>query len=212
MKRRAIHAIAAAALLVLAGCSVLPDKPQSQTLYDLGPPGAGATQPAAAAELAPLLLAEIDAAGSFESTALLYRLGYADAHELRAYSLARWSAQPARLIRQRLREHLGRERLVLNNEEAAALARAGGARPRVLRVALEEFSHQFDSPTQSRGVLRLRATLLDHTAAGERLLGQRVIAVQRPAPTPDAPGGVRALASAANAGAEELAAWLRQVR
>lgn len=211
MKRRAIHAIAAAAALIgLAGCSALPDKPQPQTLYDLGPVGAAGAAPAA--ELAPLLLAEVDAAGSFESTALLYRLGYADAHALRAYALARWSAPPAQLIRQRLREHLGRERLVLNNEEAAALARAGAVRPRVLRVALEEFSHQFDSQTESRGVLRLRCTLLDNTPAGERLLGQRVIAVQRPAPTADAPGGVRALAGAADGAAEELAAWLRQVR
>jgi cholesterol transport system auxiliary component len=205
--------LATAGAAAMAGCSsILPDKPPQRTQYDFGPGAPVAPTAPPSAQQQPLLLAEVDAAGSFESTALLYRLGYADANELRAYAFARWSTQPALLIRQRLREHLGRERLVLDNEEAAALARAGGARPRVLRVALEEFAQNFESQAQSHGVLRLRCTLLDNTPAGERLIGQRVIAVQRPAPTPDAPGGVRALAAATDAAAEDIAAWLRQVR
>jgi cholesterol transport system auxiliary component len=54
--------------------------------------------------------------------------------------------------------------------------------------------------------------LTDNTPAGERLLAQRSFFVRRPAPTPDAPGGVRALAAAADAAAEEIAQWLAQVR
>jgi len=82
----------------------------------------------------------------------------------------------------------------------------------VLRIELEEFSHVFETPAQSHGAVRLRATLLQNTAAGERLLGQRSISVQRPAPTPDAPGGVRALSLASDAAAAEIASWLQQVR
>lgn len=209
-KRSTLRFLAGAAAVLLAGCGALPDKPVRQTQYDFGP-GAAATQ-ASGADLGPLLLAEVDAAGSFESTALLYRLSYVNEHELRPYAFARWSTQPAQLVRQRLREQLGREHLVLDNEEAAALTRASGARPRVLRVALEEFTQSFEAQTQSSGSIRLRCTLLDNTVGGEKLIGQRVIAVQRPAPTPDAPGGVRALAAATDAAAQELAAWLRQVR
>jgi cholesterol transport system auxiliary component len=59
-------------------------------------------------------------------------------------------------------------------------------------------------------VLRLRCTLLQNTAGGERLVAQRSFNVQRPAPTADAAGGVRALGAATDAAAQEIAAWLRQ--
>ena len=41
----------------------------------------------------------------------------------------------------------------------------------------------FDSATASQGVLRVRCTLLENSAAGERLVAQRTFNVQRPAPT-----------------------------
>ena len=57
---------------------------------------------------------------------------------------------------------------------------------------------------------RLRATLVQGSAAGDILLGQRSFVVQRPAPTPDAAGGVRALTAATNAAVEEVEQWLGQ--
>ena len=195
----------------LAGCSSLPDKPVRETMYDFGPPAA-TEAPGAPASAAPLVLARIDVTATLESPALLYRLGYADAHQLHPYAFARWSAPPGELLQQRLRDHLGRLRPVLDPGAASSLARRGGATPPVLRVELEEFSHVFDSQTDSRGVLRLRCTLLENAAAGERLVGQRTFAVQRPAPTPDAAGGVRALTAASDAVAQEIAAWLAQQR
>ena len=207
LTRRAALALAAAAL---AGCAT-PDKPVRPALYDFGP-GVDAAAPAGAPRLPPIMLAEIEPAGSFETSSMQYRLGYADAHQLRSYALARWSAPPAQLVRQRLREILGRERLVLDLEEAAALSRSGGARPRVLRIELEEFSHYFRSASESVGLVRLRCTLLDNSAGGERLVGQHTVTLQRPAPSPDAPGGVRALALATEAAAAEIAQWLQQQR
>ena len=207
LTRRAALALAAAAL---AGCAT-PDKPVRPALYDFGP-GVDAAAPAGAPRLPPIMLAEIEPAGSFETSSMQYRLGYADAHQLRSYALARWSAPPAQLVRQRLREVLGRERLVLDLEEAAALSRSSGARPRVLRIELEEFSHYFRSASESVGLVRLRCTLLDNSAGGERLVGQHTVTLQRPAPSPDAPGGVRALALATEAAATEIAQWLQQQR
>lgn len=217
---RAVRAVRAAvrsvACLLLAGllaaCAGLVDKPVSRMLYDFGPltPAAGAAT--RSGNLPPVVLADIDAGGTLDGAAVLYRLGYADAYQLRPYAHARWGAPPPQLVRQRLREQLGRDRVVLNPGESAALAREGSVLPRVLRIELEEFSQYFESPAQSVGMVRLRATLLESTSAGERLLAQRSVAVQRPAPTPDAPGGVRALTAATDAAAEEIGQWLLQAR
>jgi cholesterol transport system auxiliary component len=197
-------------LALLAACAT-PDKPARATLYDFGPPDAS-NAAGSATQLTAIALPEVEASGSLDNAAMLYRLGYADANELRPYANARWSAPPAQLVRQRLRQQLGRDRPVLDFAESAALARSGGVAPRVLRIDLEEFSQLFESQAQSSGLLRLRATLLDNTAAGERLLAQRNFVVQKPAPTPDAAGGVRALTSAVDSAADEIARWLQQVR
>jgi cholesterol transport system auxiliary component len=211
--RRRLQLAALLLAALAAGCSALPDKPVRELMYDFGPV-APATEPPAAvvADTMALVLPNIDVSASLEGSALLYRLGYEDAFQLRPYAYARWSAPPGQLLHQRLREHLGRLRPVLDAGAAASLARRGGLTPPVLRIELEEFSQLFDSQSDSRGLLRLRCTLLETTAAGERLVGQRSFTVQRPAPTPDAAGGVRALSAASDAVAQEIAAWLAQQR
>ena len=205
MKRRLLLAAGAAAL---AGCGALPSKRVRQTLYDFGP--APAAEPRAADTRAPLVLPEVEADGMLETPALLYRLGYEDPHELRPYAFARWSAPPTQLVRQRLRDVLGRDRAVLDNAAAATLARRGAERPPVLRVELEEFSQLFDAPGTSRGVVRLRCTLLQASGGGERLVAQRGFEVEQPAPSADAAGGVRALTAAIDAAALDIARWLQQ--
>ncbi|MDP1566493.1 MAG: ABC-type transport auxiliary lipoprotein family protein, partial [Polaromonas sp.] len=85
-----------------------------------------------------------------------------------------------------------------------------GVLPRVLQLELDEFSHFFESPASSVGLIRLRATLVETTPSGEKLLAQRSVTVQRPAPSADAAGGVRALTAATDAAIEEIATWLQQ--
>ena len=202
-------------LIFLAGCSALPAPPTRPVLYDFGP---GTLAPAPAdrrAPLPPLALAEVDAPGLPEgSTAVLYRLQYTDAQQLRPYSQARWSQPPAQLLQQRLREHLGQRRAILPADTAAAQARdpaQGNRLPPVLRVELEEFSHLFTSATDSAGVVRLRATVVHLTPEGESLRGQHVFIVRTPARSADAAGGVAALAEASTQVAQEVAAWVEQV-
>lgn len=202
--------LAVMAAMAIAGCAGLIDKPVQRTLYDFGP---GATSSSARQpSQPPIVLSEIDAAGALDGFSVLYRLGYADANQLRPYAQARWSAPPPQLVRQRLREVLGRDRVVLNLGEAASLAREGAALPRIVRIELEEFSHVFDSPAQSYGLVRLRATLLENTVAGEKLLAQKSVIAREAAPTADAPGGVRALTAATDAAAADIGQWLQQVR
>jgi cholesterol transport system auxiliary component len=204
----------------LSACSALPDKPVRAAMYDFGP-GSLSPQPTTRQAplpplppLPPLALADISThGGMLDNQSVLYRLGYADAQQLRPYAQARWSMPPAQLIGQRLREALSRNRAVLTAGEGPALNRGAdaGGRPRVLQVELEEFSQLFTSPTSSAGLVRLRATLVEGTPSGDKLLAQRSVTVQRPAPSADAAGGVRALTAATDAAIEEVASWLQQV-
>ena len=91
-----------------------------------------------------------------------------------------------------------------------ATARVNGQPPMVLRVELEEFSHVFASPAQSAGLVRLRATLTQPSAQGENLVAQRLFVAQQPAASLDAPGGVRAIAQAADQVAQQVDDWLEQ--
>ena len=196
----------------LAACSALPDKPVRATLYDFGPSVFADPQPAQPPALPALVLHDVEAAGALDGTSILYRLGYADQNQLKPYAQARWSAPPPQLVRQRLRQQLGRDRAILDPGDSAALARSGGGVPRVVRIDLEEFSQLFESQSRSWGLLRLRVTLMDNTPAGEKLLAQRTFAIRELAPTADAPGGVRALAAATDTAAREMAQWLLSVR
>ncbi len=200
--------------LLLAACSALPDKPVRAALYDFGP--GPLTTPASTrqAPLPPLALADISTPGGvLDNQSVLYRLAYANAQNLRPYSQARWSMPPAQLVRQRLRDVLSRNRAVLNAGEGPALNRGvnQGVLPRVLQLELEEFSHFFEAPASSVGLVRLRATLVETTPSGEKLLAQRNFTVQRPASSADAAGGVRALTAATDAAIEEISTWLQQV-
>lgn len=210
MNRKPLSLVVLAA--VLAGCSALPDKPQRPAQYDFGP-GPVATVPTdRRAPLPPLALADVEANGPLEAgTAVLYRLGYADAQQLRPYALARWSMPPAQLVQQRLREHLGQRRTVVSAGEGAALLRTDGQQPLVLRLDLDEFSQLFTAPATSNALVRLRVTVVDNLPGGEKILAQRQFIVQRPAATADAGGGVRALAEATDAVAAELSQWLETV-
>lgn len=209
-RTRPISAAAVFGLVfTLAACSVLPQAPARATLYDFGPGPLQATA-ADAGALPPLSLADVEAQGqgSDTSTALNYRLAYADAQQLRPYMQARWSQPPAALVQQRLREILGQRRAILSAGDQPIAARNAPQRPAVLRVTVEEFSQVFQSATQSTGLLRLRATVVDSVPAGEVLVAQRVFTVQHPAPTADAAGGARALAAATDQAAQEVAQWL----
>jgi cholesterol transport system auxiliary component len=209
-----------AVLLALGGCGALPDRPARAVLYDFGPgtatvaatASANANANANAATQPAIALAEIESGMRLEGTQVLYRLGYADANELRPYAQARWSVTPVQLLHHRLRDALASSRTVLTTADSATLARTQGQRPHTLRVSLEEFTQYFETPTASAGLVRLRATLVQSTPAGERVLAQRSFTVRQPAPSADAAGGVKALAAASDAAIGELVAWVDAAR
>lgn len=203
------------ATAMLAGCGALPDKPARATLYDFGAgplPRSTAAAVSSPTPLPPMLLAHIEADARLDGAQILYRFGYDDSNVLRPYSLARWSVPPTRLLEQRLREALALRRVVLGTEEGTNIARVGGKVPNSLRLTLEEFSQYFDSPASSYGLVRVRATLMSTTGAGDRVLGQRTFSAKEPAPTADAPGGVRALAAASDSVVAQVVQWADQLQ
>ncbi|NMM14698.1 MAG: hypothetical protein HHJ17_14345 [Rhodoferax sp.] len=193
-------------LLSLTGCA-LPRSPVRATVYDFGPGSLSspASQPAPRAPLGPLVIGEIEANPALDSTAILYRLAYADAQQLRPYAQARWSMTPAQLLRQRLRAYLGQSRALLNPGDSTLNI----ATTHTLRIELEEFSQLFEAPNQSVGLLRLRATLAQPSPSGEKWVAQHSVIVKRPATSTDAAGGVRALTAAADAAVQEIEQWLQ---
>lgn len=212
--RSSVRPMSALALMVaLAGCGALPDKPGRTTMYDFGPGALSAPAPSAvvAPRLPAIALADIEANARIDGTQLLYRLGYADANELRPYGQSRWSLAPAQLLRQRLRDALATRRTVLDPQDSATIARSE-IRPQTLRISLEEFTQYFESPASSAGLVRLRATLTQGTPGGDRVLGQRTFTARLPAPSADAPGGVKALSAASDAIVAELVAWVDEAR
>ena len=191
------------ACLTLSGCA-LPSPPVRPAVYDFGPGPLNTPAPTRPSSQAPLAVAEVETQTALDSTAVLYRLAYSDSQQLRPYALARWSMPPAQLLRQRLRDHLGQRRAVLTPGDVGL----ADAPPPTLRVQLEEFSHLFESPNKSSGLVRLRVTLVQPGPAGERLIAQRSVVVQQAATTADAPGGVRALMAATELAAQEISTWL----
>ena len=66
---------------------------------------------------------------------MLYRLNYADAQQLRPYTLACWTQPPVQLVQQALRAQLGLRRPVLQDADAAAQARHRPRRQTARRAA-----------------------------------------------------------------------------
>lgn len=192
-------------VLTLAGCA-LPNQAVRPALYDFGPGSLMAAPAQAEARLPALALDLVEASPALDSTAVLYRLAYADNQQLRPYALARWSMTPAQLLRQRLRQHLSQRRALLNPGD---IGDADTPSPALLRIELEEFCQLFEAPNQSVGLLRLRASLMQPGPKGEKWLAQRSLTVQRSAPSADAPGGVRALTAATDAALLQLDQWLQ---
>jgi cholesterol transport system auxiliary component len=173
-------------------------------VYDFGP---GVSVPLLSntkAPLRPLMLADVEAGSALDGTAVLYRLMYSDAQQLRPYAQARWSMPPSQLLRQRLRELLGQRRSVLTTFDAVAPGTLS------LRIEIEEFNQLFDSTQSSSGLVRVRATL-SSTGSPPKPVAQTSFVVQRPANSVDARGGVQALAQASDALVVQIDQWLQQV-
>jgi len=178
-------------LLVLGGCAGDARNPLPTAVYDFGLPAA--RPPAAGAW--PRLALDVRSPSWFDSLNIDYRLAYDEPLKLREYADSRWAGAPGVLLAQRLRQQLG-------------TVNEGGNSACLLRIELQEFSQLFASPQQSRALVQASVQLFD---ARRQLLAARQLAIETPAPSADAQGGVKALVSASNDFAVQLASWLAGV-
>ena len=189
--------IAALALGFACGaCGISPmSAPTEVTQYDFGPlPAKNAAQ----GLRQPLVIYDVSAPAWLDSSLIYYRLAYQDAARPQAYADSRWVGSPAELIGSRVRG-----RLAASGKGGVVHPADGTRASYALRIELGEFAQVFDAPGHSRAVVRLRATVLGKNA----LLAQKNFSVERPAETPDAEGGVRALIEASDEAVDQLVAW-----
>lgn len=183
------------AALLLTAC-IVPEPAVRPQAYDFGPPPA-ATGPAAP-NAAVVQVMDVQAPRGMDGNYVQYRLAYADAQALKPYASSRWAMAPTQLLTQRLKQRLAMQGGVVSSGDALSAL--------LLKTELEQFDQVFDTATASRGVVRLRATLIKD----RRLLAQRTFVVTRDAPSADAQGGVQALSAASDAMLGELAAWVAE--
>ncbi|MCC6070600.1 ABC-type transport auxiliary lipoprotein family protein [Massilia sp. GCM10020059] len=194
--RRLVLATALGAAALLAGCSST-TKNSGNSTYDFGPaPAPAAAQ--AAPPMSVLVVTDVTGVAALDSERMFYRLAYSDPLRARSYANSRWASTPLSMVTQRIKSRLSQSGIkVLATTDAAA------GMP-ILRMEIDDFTHTFDSATQSYGQLVLRASLFH----GHKLIDQRVFNQKTSAATLDAAGGARALAESTDAAAAGMLAWL----
>lgn len=178
-------------LLVLSACysGGRRGSDTSLAIYDFGPEvTSGASQWLGNRRIA----LEVKAPLWLDGMGIGYRLAYSEPNRLREFARSRWAGPPAQMVQQRLEQRLG-------------LTRAGQGRADcVLRVEMTEFSQVFETPTRSFGVLLGKVVLFNRM---RRPIGERPISLQQATESPDARGGVGALAKSVEQLATSLATW-----
>jgi cholesterol transport system auxiliary component len=183
-----------AATALLAGCAS-GSKPGNAT-YDFGP--AAVKAPPASVPIAAVVVTDVTGSAAFDNERMHYRLNYADAQQSRAYTGSRWAATPLELITQRLKSRIAQSGAKVLTPTDASNGVA------ILRTELDDFSHSFDSVSQSHGLLVLRASLFNQ----HKLIDQKTFSRKVAATSLDAAGGARALAAATDGVAADINAWL----
>ena len=187
-----MRAILACAAVLLAGCLSQPHTPEP-ALYDLGFAQGGGAVPARASAEPSVARVRVSAPSWLDHTSMHYRLLYVDEMRTLAYAYARWIAPPAELVGQRLRQTLA---------ESGAAARRGSASVHEIAVELEEYVQVFETPTRSFGRVSVEVRLFGPSTGEARFTEQAA------AQTPDAAGGVRALAAATDVLITRIVAWV----
>ena len=184
-------------MCALSGCGLLPSRAPPKTEFDFGPEPNAPADPAPLSQVQ-LMVYDVGAPTWMDGTAMYYRLAYRNAAVPLPYADSEWVMSPPALLTARLRSSI-------------AVRPDGEARPVVvhtaavytLRSELLEFEQIFDAPDRSHAILRLRVTL-----EGEGMWTQHTFSIDRPAPTPNAAGGVTALTECSDELVRRLGEWV----
>ena len=200
-QRAAIIAFNLAVAVLLSACA---SKGPTNTHYDFGPLPQPSQQqqqqqqPAAGNRIGAIIVADAVGPASLDSERMQYRLLYADARQSRPYAYNQWTSTPLQLLTQRMKARIAQAGVkVLSTTDSAASVN-------LLRIEVDDFVQNFETPTQSSGRINLRASVF----RSHRLIDQKTFTRSAPAPSADAAGGASALADATDALAADVLAWL----
>jgi cholesterol transport system auxiliary component len=196
MTQHLTRLLLACAALLLAGCAS--EKVQTNTTFDFGPATLAGTPPAALGPVGAVVVTDVTGLAALDNERMAYRLNYADPLQARVYSHSRWSATPLQMVTQRLKTRIAQS----GTKVLSATDASDGVA--ILRTDVDDFTHSFDSQSQSYGQLVLRASLFQ----GHKLIDQKTFSRKSPAASADAAGGARALAAATDGVAADIVAWL----
>ena len=179
--------------LPLAGCGVGKVAPAPKEL-DLGSPPAGQT---VAWRFKAIVLPAFNQAKQVGFEDVIWRLG---ANGLpNRYATYRWSAPPARLVRERLFEQL--------SLHGAVLTQSINAQVPQLRITLMQFEQVYaPDGNSSEGTVTLQAVLV----RDGQVLGQFLGSESQPAAASTAPAGAAALRVATDRLIDRLTQWLSE--
>jgi len=140
-----------------------------------------------------LRLADVQAPAWLNTSAMQYRLVYADAERRLSFTESRWVAPPADLLE-----------LALKRSSFVSEAGFEGDGC-MLHIDLDEFIQVFDMPGSSRALIEVRAALL--APRNGKLMAQRIL-TQAPPAGADARSGVTGFAIAVRNLSADLNEWL----
>jgi cholesterol transport system auxiliary component len=184
--------------LTLGACSLGPANKDTPATFDFGSPHnyTGERNKIHHA----VLVYNVAAPDWLDTQVIVYRLNYQDGARQLSYANSRWAAPPAALLTQRLRSQLA----TVTNSGIISVADSARA-DFTLRIELDDFSQVFDSANTSRAVVVARASIVN--VARRTLQAQKSFSIEHAAATPNAEGGVRALAAAGDELIEAVVAW-----
>ncbi len=175
-------------LALLSACSGLPKPGAQPALYDFGMiANTNMNNP----DTIRIRLGHVEASPGLDGHEMRYRLAYQDPARVFAYNESRWAILPADLIAQR----------VQNRWAPSSDAKCS------LNITLNIFDQVFDSPGSSRGVVQLRAELVNGNGHNSPRIST-VITVEKTSASADAKGGVAALTSATDEAITKLKTWV----
>ena len=186
-------------LLCLSGCAIAPSRETATVAYDFGPVETlqhTATRPRLSSGI---VVDAVTAPAWMDNSSMYYRLAYQNAASPQRYAESRWVMSPAALLTARLRV-----RVAQTSEEMVVRVNTTPGNVDSLTIELVEFDQIFDQPDRSRVVAAARATL--RGGDGSRM--DRVFVIERPAATPDAAGGARALTQASDELISRIIDWV----
>jgi len=184
-------------LLCLGGCVASHPMPRQFDLGDLPE-----RDPRSGELAVNLIIPDVTQPSWIRTRDIFYRLDYESSARPQRYTLNKWVATPGELVTLRLRQALQ------SANRGFTVSAPNGVAGYLLQTNIDEFTQVFVTPKDSGCIFQLRATLWKPDG---QIRAQRAFRLALPAPTPDAGGAARCLATAVDRENDEIIQWLGAV-